>query len=149
MKAYMKLHGDTVTGKKIEIIQKDSHRPCAGCGQWRLAQELVSRDNVDMLVGFGLTPNAMAVAPVATETKPMIIMNAATSVIRDEVAKYIVRVSMTLPRVATPMWSWASARHQARVHGGVRLRPRDRYAKAIHQGFQGRWRRDRRQRTSR
>ncbi|TMH23170.1 MAG: ABC transporter substrate-binding protein, partial [Betaproteobacteria bacterium] len=64
MKAYMKLHGDTVAGKKIEIVQKDTGGPAPDVAK-RLAQELVTRDNVDILVGFGLTPNALAVAPVA------------------------------------------------------------------------------------
>ena len=66
MKAYMKLHGDTVAGKKIEIVQKDTGGPAPDVAK-RLAQELITRDNVDILVGFGLTPNALAVAPVATE----------------------------------------------------------------------------------
>ena len=118
MKAYMKLHGDTVAGKKIEIIQKDTTGPAPDVAK-RLAQELVSRDNVDMLVGFGLTPNAMAVAPVATETKkPMIIMNAATSIITTK-SPYIVRVSMTLPQVATPMAEWASKHGIKRVYTAV------------------------------
>src|SRR4029077_3313903 len=74
----------------------------------RLAQELVTRDNVDFLVGFGLTPNAMAAAPVATEAKkPMIIMNAATSIITTK-SPYIARVSMTLPQVTQPMALWAA-----------------------------------------
>ena len=68
MKAYMKQNGDTVAGKKIEIVQKDTTGPAPDVAK-RLAQELVTRDNVDFLVGFGLTPNAMAVAPVATEAK--------------------------------------------------------------------------------
>ena len=55
MKAYMKQHGDTVAGKKIEIVQKDTTGPSPDVAK-RLAQELVTRDNVDMLVGFGLTP---------------------------------------------------------------------------------------------
>ena len=82
MKAYMLLHGDTVAGKKIEIIQKDTGGPAPDVAK-RLAQELVTRDNVDILVGFGLTPNALAVAPIATEAKkPMVLMNAATSTSR-------------------------------------------------------------------
>ena len=107
MKAYMKQHGDTVAGKKIEIVQKDTTGPAPDIAK-RLAQELVTRDNVDFLVGFGLTPNAMAVAPVATEAKkPMIIMNAATSIITTK-SPYIVRVSMTLPQITQPMAQWAA-----------------------------------------
>jgi branched-chain amino acid transport system substrate-binding protein len=107
MKAYMKLNGDTVAGKKIEIVQRDTTGPSPDVAK-RLAQELVTRDNVDILVGFGLTPNALAVAPVATEAKKlMVIMNAATSIITTK-SPYIVRVSMTLPQVTQPMAVWAA-----------------------------------------
>jgi branched-chain amino acid transport system substrate-binding protein len=107
MKAYMKQHGDTVAGKKIEIVQKDTTGPSPDVAK-RLAQELVTRDNVDILVGFGLTPNALAVAPVATEAKKlMVVMNAATSIITTK-SPYIVRTSMTLPQVTQPMAVWAA-----------------------------------------
>jgi branched-chain amino acid transport system substrate-binding protein len=107
MKTYMKLNGDTVAGKKIEVIQKDTGGPAPDVAK-RLAQELVTRDKVDFLVGFGLTPNAMAVAPIATEAKvPMIIMNAATSIITTK-SPYIARVSMTLPQITQPIAVWAA-----------------------------------------
>ena len=107
MKAYMKIHGDTVAGKKIEILQKDDGGPAPEVAK-RLTQELVTRDNVDLLVGFGFTPNALAAAPVATEArKAMVIMNAATSIITTK-SPEIVRVSMTLPQVTQPMAIWAA-----------------------------------------
>ncbi len=107
MKTYMKQHGDTVAGKKIEIIQKDVGGPAPDVAK-RLAQELVTRDKVDFLVGFGLTPNALAVAPIATEAKvPMVIMNAATSIITTK-SPYIVRTSMTLPQITQPIAVWAA-----------------------------------------
>ena len=107
MKTYMKLNGDTVAGKKIEVIQKDTGGPAPDVAK-RLAQELVTRDKVDFLVGFGLTPNALAVAPVATEAKvPMIIMNAATSIITTK-SPYIARLSMTLPQITQPIAIWAA-----------------------------------------
>ena len=75
----------------------------------------MTRDNVDILAGFGLTPNAMAVAPVATEAKkPMVIMNAATSVITTR-SPYIVRVSHTLPQDAQPIAQWAAKNGIKRV----------------------------------
>ncbi|HET7504829.1 MAG TPA: ABC transporter substrate-binding protein [Kofleriaceae bacterium] len=105
--AYLKEHGDSVAGKKIEILRRDTTGPAPDIAK-RLAQELVVRDKVDFLVGFGLTPEALAVAPVATEAKtPMIIMNAATSVITTK-SPYIVRFSMTLAQVAAPMGEWAT-----------------------------------------
>ena len=115
MRAYMKIHGDTVAGKKIEIVQKDTGGPAPDVAK-RLAQELVTRDNVDILVGFGLTPNALAVAPVATEAKKaMVIMNAATSIITTK-SPYIVRVSMTLPQITQPMAIWAAKNGVKKVY---------------------------------
>src|SRR6476619_6058767 len=106
MKAYMKQHGDTVAGKKIEIITRDTRGPTPDVAK-RFAQELVTRDKVQFLAGFGLTPNAMAAAPVATEAKvPMIISNAATSAITTR-SPYIARVSMTIPQDSAPMAEWA------------------------------------------
>jgi branched-chain amino acid transport system substrate-binding protein len=106
MKAYMKEHGDTVAGKKVEIITRDTKGPAPDVAK-RFAQELVTRDKVQFLAGFGLTPNAMAVAPVATEAKvPMVVANAATSAITTK-SDYITRVSMTIPQVSAPMAQWA------------------------------------------
>ena len=104
--AYIKAHGDTVAGRKVELIVKDTTGASPDVAK-RLAQELITNDNVDFLAGFGLTPNALAVAPLATEArKPMIIMNAATSVITTR-SPYIARVSMTLPQVTAPLATWA------------------------------------------
>jgi branched-chain amino acid transport system substrate-binding protein len=104
-RAYMKAHGDTVAGRKVELIVKDT----TGVPDVakRVAQELVTNDKVDFLAGFGLTPSALAVAPLATEAKkPMIVMNAAASVITTR-SPYIARVSFTLPQVTAPMATWA------------------------------------------
>ncbi len=106
IKAYMKQHGDKVAGKKVEVIMKDTTGPVPEVAK-RLAQELVVRDKVDFLAGFGLTPEALAVAPIAEQAKkPMIIMNAATSIITTK-SNYIARVSMTLPQISAPMATWA------------------------------------------
>jgi branched-chain amino acid transport system substrate-binding protein len=106
IKTYMKEHGDKVGGKRIELIIRDTTGPSPEIAK-RLAQELVTRDKVDFLAGFGLTPEALAVAPVAEQSKtPMIVMNAATSVVTAK-SSYIARVSMTLPQVSYPMADWA------------------------------------------
>ena len=68
IKLYMKQHGDTVAGKKIEIIRKDTGGIAPDIAK-RLAQELVVRDNVDILAGFVLTPNAPAAGDVSAEAK--------------------------------------------------------------------------------
>jgi len=112
MKAWMKLHGDAVAGHKIQILVRDTGGPNPEVAK-RLAQELVTRDKVDFLAGFGFTPEAMASAPVATESKtPMIVMNAASSVVTTK-SPYIARFSMTLPQVSAPMATWAA-------HNGIR-----------------------------
>jgi len=114
IKAYMQQHGDKVAGKKIEIIIKDTTGPVPEVAK-RLAQELVVRDKVDFLAGFGLTPEALAVAPIAEQAKkPMIIMNAATSIITTK-SNYIARVSMTLPQISAPMATWAVKNNVKRV----------------------------------
>jgi branched-chain amino acid transport system substrate-binding protein len=106
IKTYMKEHGDKVGGKRVELIIRDTTGPSPEIAK-RLAQELVTRDKVDFLAGFGLTPEALAVAPVAEQSKtPMIVMNAATSVVTAK-SSYIARVSMTLPQVSFPMADWA------------------------------------------
>ncbi len=107
MKAYLKLNGEVYAGKKIEIVIRDTTGAAPDIAK-RLAQELVTRDQVDLLAGFGLTPNALAVAPVSAEAKkPMVIMNAATSVITTR-SPYIVRVSHTLPQDTQPIAQWAA-----------------------------------------
>jgi branched-chain amino acid transport system substrate-binding protein len=104
---YIKQHGETVAGKKIEIIKRDTTGAAPDIAK-RLAQELVTRDKVDFLAGFVLTPNALAVADVANEAKvPMVIMNAATSIITTK-SPYVARVSFTLPQVTVPLAQWAA-----------------------------------------
>ena len=77
-KLYMAQNGDTVAGRKIELIIKDD--TSAPDVTKRLAQELVVNDKVSVLAGFGLTPLALAAAPIATQAKvPEIVMAAATS----------------------------------------------------------------------
>lgn len=108
MQLYMKQHGDTVGGRKIEIVQKDTGSGGADAPK-RLAQEAIVNDKVDMLAGFTLTPDALSVAPLATQAKkPMLIMNAATSIITSQ-SPYIVRFSFTLGQTASTLARWAAA----------------------------------------
>ncbi len=81
IKLYVKQHGDTVAGKKIEFIRKDTGGPNPDVAK-RLAQELIVRDQVDIIAGFTLTPEALGAAGVSAEAKKlMVVMNAATSII--------------------------------------------------------------------
>jgi branched-chain amino acid transport system substrate-binding protein len=106
IKLYVKQKGDTVAGKKLEFIRKDTGGIAPDVAK-RLAQELVVRDKVDILAGFVLTPNALAVGDVATEAKKfMVVMNAATSIITTK-SPYMVRVSVTLPQLNETFGTWA------------------------------------------
>src|ERR1700749_3751993 len=98
IKLYVKQHGDTVAGKKLEFIRKDTGGIAPDVAK-RLAQELVVRDKVDILAGFLLTPNALAAGDVSAEAKKfMVVMNAATSIITTK-SPYMVRTSLTTPQV--------------------------------------------------
>jgi branched-chain amino acid transport system substrate-binding protein len=106
IKLYMKQHGDTVAGKKIEILRKDTGGPSPDVAK-RLAQELVVRDGADILAGFVLTPNALAASDVSDQAKKfMVIMNAATSIITTK-SQYSARTSLTLPQVTETLGAWA------------------------------------------
>ncbi len=108
VKLWLAQNGDTIAGRKVELIVKDDAPGTSGDVSKRMAQELVVRDNVDILAGFGLTPSALAVAPVATEAKrPMVVMNAATSIITEK-SPYVVRTSHTLPQATAPIAAWAA-----------------------------------------
>jgi branched-chain amino acid transport system substrate-binding protein len=113
IKLFMKQNGDTIAGKKIEIIRKDVggiNPPVAK----RLAQELVTRDNVDILAGFVLTPNAMAAGAVSEEAKKfMVVMNAATAIITTK-SPFMARTSLTIPQLNEAFGKWASTK------GGVK-----------------------------
>ncbi|MBX9613599.1 MAG: ABC transporter substrate-binding protein [Burkholderiales bacterium] len=103
---YMAQNGSTVAGRKVEVIVKDDTGTADVTK--RIAQELVVNDKVDVLAGFGLTPLALATAPVATQSKtPLVVMSAATSIIT-EASPYIVRTSFTVPQVVTALADWAS-----------------------------------------
>jgi branched-chain amino acid transport system substrate-binding protein len=108
VRLYLSTHGDSFAGRKVELIVKDDSPGTAGDVSKRLAQELVVKDKVDILAGFGLTPAAFASAPVATEAKkPMVVMNAATSAITTK-SNFILRTSHTLPQDTAPIASWAA-----------------------------------------
>jgi branched-chain amino acid transport system substrate-binding protein len=109
IQTYMKIHGDTVAGKKIELVIKDVggiNPPLAK----RLSQELVVRDKVDILGGYVLTPNAFAGGDVSKDAKKfMVVMNAATSAITLK-SPDMIRTSMTLPQSGDTFGHWAATK---------------------------------------
>src|ERR1700744_4168725 len=105
IKLYMQQNGDTVAGKKVEIILKDD--ATLPDNTKRLAQELIVNDKVNIIAGFGVTPSAFAAAPLATQAKvPEAVMAAGTSVITQR-SPYIVRTSFTLAQSSSIMADWA------------------------------------------
>ena len=103
---YVAQNGGSVAGKKVELIFKDDTG--APDVTKRIAQELVVNDKVSVLAGFGLTPLALATAPIATQSKtPLVVMAAATSSIT-EASPFVIRTSFTLPQAAVAMGDWAT-----------------------------------------
>ena len=112
-KLYMQQKGDTVAGKKIQLILKDDTGTADVTK--RLAQELIVQDKVTVLAGFGLTPLALATAPLATQAKvPEVVMAAATSIIPEQ-SPFIVRSSFTAAQVTVPLAEWAAKEGLKRV----------------------------------
>jgi branched-chain amino acid transport system substrate-binding protein len=106
VKLFMAQNGDTVAGKKVELIIKDD--AAVPDNTKRIAQELIVNDKVTFLAGFGVTPAALAVAPLATEAKtPEIVTAAGTSIITEK-SPYIARTSFTLAQSTVPMADWAA-----------------------------------------
>jgi len=113
-KLYMERNGDTVAGRKVELIVKDDGGLQPETTK-RIASEMVVQDKVTILAGFGLTPLAFAAAPVATEAKvPMVVMAAGTQVIPQR-SPFIVRTGFTLPQNTAPIATWASKNKIKRV----------------------------------
>src|SRR6186997_3214738 len=111
---YIERNGDTVAGRKVELIVKDDTGLAPETTK-RIAQELVVQDKVTVLAGFGLTPLALAAAPVATEAKvPMVVMAAGTQIIPQR-SPFIVRTGFTLPQNTSPIALWASQNKIKRV----------------------------------
>ncbi|GGE72648.1 MAG TPA: ABC transporter substrate-binding protein [Paenalcaligenes hominis] len=104
---YQKQHGTTVAGREVQVIVRDDGGVAPDATR-RIAQEMVTRDKVDVLAGFALTPLAYAAAPIATQSKtPMVVMAAATSAVVER-SPFVVRTGFTLPQVTQPLSEWAS-----------------------------------------
>jgi branched-chain amino acid transport system substrate-binding protein len=113
VKLWQAQNGNKAGGKTVEVILKDD--ASVPDNTRRLAQELVVNDKVVALAGFGITPSAMATAPIATQSKtPMVVMAAATSAIT-EASPFVVRTSFTLPQAAVALAEWANKNNIKKV----------------------------------
>jgi branched-chain amino acid transport system substrate-binding protein len=112
---YLKLHPQELPpGVQIELLNRDDGGPNPDRAK-QLAQELIVRDKVQLLMGAAFTPVALAIAPLATEAKvPFVITNAATSIVTTK-SPYIVRVSFTIWQSVYPLGQWA-AKHFKRAY---------------------------------
>jgi len=101
---YVQQQGAAVAGKRLEIVLRDD----TGVADVtrRIAQELIVNDKVTAIAGFGLTPLALATAPLATQAKmPMVVMSAATSVITER-SPFIIRPAQVVPQIVVPFAEW-------------------------------------------
>lgn len=105
MRYYQQENGDTVAGKKIQLILRDdTTAPDVGR---RMAQDLIVNEKVNVLA-VGVTPVALSVAPLATEAKiASVIVVSGTSVVIDRSPMYV-RTSWTLGQQAAIMGEWAA-----------------------------------------
>ena len=112
MKLYMKLHANELPGGvKVELVTRDDGGPNPDKAK-QLAQELIVRDKVSLVTGAVFTPNALAIAPLATEAKiPFLVINAGTSVVTTR-SPYIVRDSFTLWQSSYPLGQWAAKKYK-------------------------------------
>jgi len=112
MKLYMKLHANELpAGVKLELVTRDDGGPNPDKAK-QLAQELIVRDKVSLVTGAVFTPNALAIAPLATEAKiPFLVINAGTSVVTTR-SPYIVRDSFTLWQSSYPLGQWAAKKYK-------------------------------------
>jgi branched-chain amino acid transport system substrate-binding protein len=105
---YVKEHAkDLPPGVKIELLRRDdTSNPEVGK---RLAQELITRDHVQLLTGIVLSPVAAAVAPMTAEAKvPLLLDLAAAGAAIPRLSPYVARISFTLWQEAYPIGKWAA-----------------------------------------
>ncbi len=136
IKLYMQQHGDEVAGKKIEIIRKDTGGPAPDVAK-RLAQELVVRDQVDVLAGFALTPEALGAADVASEAKKLDGRDECRDLGRHrEVALHRAHLAdHPAGQLQFRQMGVREGRRQAGLHAGRRLRTRHDAERSFARGF--------------
>jgi branched-chain amino acid transport system substrate-binding protein len=116
---YIKEHTkDLPPGVKVELLRRDDEsNPEVGR---RVAQELITRDHVQLLAGIILSPTAAAVAPLTAQAKvPLVLCGAAAGVAIPRISPYVARVTFTLWQEAYPMGKWAAEQGLKRAYTAV------------------------------
>ncbi|MEZ2623556.1 ABC transporter substrate-binding protein [Paenalcaligenes hominis] len=115
MNIYLEQNEGKLGGRSVEIIRKDTGGAAPDSAR-RFAQELISRDKVDIISGLDFSPNVYAIAPVINRAKvPTLVMNAASSAIT-EASPYIARLSFTVQQVSAPMAEWLAANNVKKIY---------------------------------
>jgi len=92
---YMKLHANDIAPHTVELLKRDEGSP-SGAMAKTAANELITQDKVDLLLGVVFSPSAIAIAPLVTQAKvPFVIGNAGTAWITT-LSPYIVRFSFSM-----------------------------------------------------
>jgi branched-chain amino acid transport system substrate-binding protein len=109
----MEQNGAAVAGRQLELVVRDDMGEPEQAK--RIAQQLVVNAKAAVLAGYNPTPNALAVAPIATEAKvPLIVMGSSTSIVTER-SPYIVRPFSTQAQITVPLARWAARNGTKRV----------------------------------
>jgi branched-chain amino acid transport system substrate-binding protein len=112
IRLYMQQHGDTVAGRKIEVITRDDGGVADNAR--RIVQEMIVNDKV-AIIGAGITPTALAMGQIVTQAKiPTVVMVSGASITVDR-SPYMVRTSFTLGQSSGIMGEWAAKNGSKRV----------------------------------
>ena len=116
IKAFIQRYGDTVGGKKIEFVRRDTTGPNPEVAK-RLVQEAITRDRVQILIGPDFTPNVLAAAPIINEGKiPTFVNGAATTGIVGEKSAYMARTFFAIPQLCKPLAPYAVKNNMKRIY---------------------------------
>ena len=112
IKLYVQQHGDVVAGRKIEIIVRDDGGVADNAR--RIVQEMIVNEKVG-LIGIGITPTSLAIAPLATEAKiPTLVLSSGASITVTK-SPYMVRAGFVLAQQSWIMAEWAAKNGSKRV----------------------------------
>jgi branched-chain amino acid transport system substrate-binding protein len=112
LKLYVQQNGDTVAGRKIELVIRDDGGVADNAR--RLIQEMIVGEKVDML-GIGITPTALAIAPLATEAKKATLVMSSGASITTTKSPYFVRAGFILSPQSWILAEWAAKNGSERV----------------------------------